>query len=213
LLDTLVGTLAPAVRDRLISETGGNPLALEELPATLGREQLATVLAAGRRLGVAPEALKPPERAGLVQVTDSQLRFCHPLVRSAIYQAATFTARQAAHRALVQTLSGEQQADRRAWHLAPPPDWAATRRWPGCWRPRPAALERAAALTPDAAPQARRLVAAAGYLWEAGHAERAQALLDRAQPLPADLAVGPGWFGSAARSSWPVASRRPPARC
>jgi hypothetical protein len=41
LLDTLVGTLAPAVRDRLIGETGGNPLALEELPATLSREQLA----------------------------------------------------------------------------------------------------------------------------------------------------------------------------
>jgi hypothetical protein len=47
-----------------------------------------------------------------------QLVFRHPLARSAIYQGATFTARQAAHQALVQTLTGQQQADRRAWHLA-----------------------------------------------------------------------------------------------
>jgi hypothetical protein len=35
------GQLAPEVRDRLISGTGGNPLALLELPATLTVEQLA----------------------------------------------------------------------------------------------------------------------------------------------------------------------------
>jgi hypothetical protein len=80
----------------------------------------------------APEALEPAERAGLVQVMGSQLVFRHPLVRSAIYQGATFTARQAAHQSLVQTLTGQQQADRRAWHLA-----AATigpdERWPRRW--------------------------------------------------------------------------------
>jgi hypothetical protein len=36
-----------------------------------------------------------------------QLVFRHPLARSAIYQGATFTARQAAHQALVQTLTGQ----------------------------------------------------------------------------------------------------------
>jgi DNA-binding CsgD family transcriptional regulator len=35
------GTLAPQVRDRMIAEAGGNPLALQELPATLTNQQLA----------------------------------------------------------------------------------------------------------------------------------------------------------------------------
>jgi AAA ATPase-like protein len=41
LLAARAGVLAPEVRDRLIRETGGNPLALEELPASLTGEQLA----------------------------------------------------------------------------------------------------------------------------------------------------------------------------
>jgi hypothetical protein len=41
LLEAQAGQLASEVRDRLISETGGNPLALLELPATLTVEQLA----------------------------------------------------------------------------------------------------------------------------------------------------------------------------
>jgi DNA-binding CsgD family transcriptional regulator len=41
LLAARVGPLDPAVRERLISETGGNPLALLELPAALTSQQLA----------------------------------------------------------------------------------------------------------------------------------------------------------------------------
>jgi DNA-binding CsgD family transcriptional regulator len=167
LLAAQAGTLAPGVRDRLLGEAGGNPLALLELPRTLTSQQLAgsdplperlplsarlaqvflqrvrrlpqatqtlllvaaaedtgelaTILAAGGVLAVDKEALEPAEQVGLVQVVDSTLAFRHPLVRSAIYQAATFTARQAAHRALIAVLQGGQQAERRAWHLAAPP--------------------------------------------------------------------------------------------
>lgn len=85
------------------------------------------------------------------------------MVRSAIYQGATFTARQAAHQSLVPTLTGQQQADRRAWHLAAatigPDEEVATalelsgeraRRRGG---PAAAALERAAGLTPQPEPR------------------------------------------------------------
>jgi hypothetical protein len=41
LLAAQVGTLAPQVRDRLLAEAGGNPLALLELPAGLSSQQLA----------------------------------------------------------------------------------------------------------------------------------------------------------------------------
>jgi predicted ATPase len=41
LLQARVGRLAPAVRERLIAETKGNPLALLELPVTLSSEQLS----------------------------------------------------------------------------------------------------------------------------------------------------------------------------
>jgi DNA-binding CsgD family transcriptional regulator len=246
LLEAQAGRLAPQVRDRLIQETGGNPLALEELPATLTDEQLAgrqplperipltsrlqqaflqrvrrlpaatqtlllvaaaedtgelaTVLTAGRALAIDPEALEPAEQAGLVCVVDAQLRFRHPLVRSAVYDGATFTARQATHQALIQALAGERQTDRRAWHLAAatvgPDEQVASAlelsgdraRRRGGPAAAAAALERAAALTPEVEARARRLVAAAEYLWEAGHAERTQALLDQAEPLTADPA-------------------------
>jgi DNA-binding CsgD family transcriptional regulator len=248
LLDAQVGGLAPAVRERVIEDAAGNPLALLELPASLSGEQLAgltplparlplttrleqvflerfrglpeatqtlllvaaaeatgelaTVLLAGQALGSSPAALEPAERAGLVQVLGQELWwFRHPLVRSAIYQAATFTARQAAHRALIQVLRGQQQADRRAWHLAaatlgPDEEVAAAleasaeraqRR--GGPAAAAAALERAATLTPEPGGGARRLVAAAACLWEAGQGGRAQTLLDQAEPTVADPAV------------------------
>jgi AAA ATPase-like protein len=238
LLEAEVGPLAPQLRERLLRETGGNPLALLELPASLtsqqlaGREplpqrlplsarlqqeflqrvgrlpaatrtlllvaaaedtgELATVLAAGGRMGIDEAALEPAEQVGLVSVTDSVLVFRHPLVRSAIYQDATLFARRAAHRALIAVLTEEQHQDRRAWHLAAAtlgPDGqvaAALAASAGRARrrggPAAAVLERAAALTPDAALRARRLVAAASNSWEAGHSQRAQRLLEQIEP-------------------------------
>ena len=241
------GILAPQVRERLLAEAGGNPLALLELPATLSSEQLAgrvllpqrlplstrlqqvflervrglpeasqrllvvaaaedtgelaTILAAASGLGVDKEALEPAEQAGLVHVSGSQLGFRHPLVRSAIYQHATVFGRQAAHRALVEVLQGAQQADRRAWHLAAAtlgPDEPVARmleasadraRRRGGPAAAAAALGRAADLTVEEAARARRLVAAAESLWEAGHPTQARALLDQVDPAVADASV------------------------
>jgi DNA-binding CsgD family transcriptional regulator len=247
LLAARAGEVARDVGDWLIDQTGGHPLALVELPATLTVEQLtghaplperpalgsrvqraflpavrrlppatqrlllvaaaedtgelATILAAGHALDYGQEALEPAERAGLVEVTGQELRFRHPLVRSAIYQGATFTARQAAHRAMITVLASGLQADRRAWHLAAAavgPDEqvaaaleasAAHARRRGGPAAAAAALERAAALTPEPSPRGRRLVAAAEQLWQAGHGQRARMLLDQVQPAPADLGL------------------------
>src|SRR5919197_5870104 len=72
---------------------------------------------AARRLGVADAVLEPAESAGLLEV-GARLRFRHPLVRSAVYRAASAEARREVHRALADVIEGEADADRRAWHLA-----------------------------------------------------------------------------------------------
>jgi predicted ATPase len=74
----------------------------------------ATVLGAAAVLGVPVDALDAGEQAGLLRVRASRLEFRHPLIRSAVYQAAPFSRRQAAHRALASVLAGDADADRRA---------------------------------------------------------------------------------------------------
>ncbi|NUP53472.1 MAG: AAA family ATPase, partial [Catenulispora sp.] len=61
-------------------------------------------------------ALRPAEGAGLVRVEGGHAHWRHPLVRSAVYQAASFSERRQAHLALAAALTDEP--DRRAWHLA-----------------------------------------------------------------------------------------------
>jgi DNA-binding CsgD family transcriptional regulator len=156
------------------------------------------VLRAGARLGVEAGALDQAESAGLVRTGDGRLAFRHPLVRSATYQTASLSARQAAHRALAEVLTGEDAADQRAWHLATatvgPDDDAADGLEKSADRARrrgghaaaAAALERAATLTGDDRERGRRLAAAAAAAWLAGQADRAAALLDRAEPLASE---------------------------
>ena len=99
------------------------------------------------RFGVTSAALAPAESAGLLEV-DARVRFRHPLVRSAIYRAATPRQRQEVHRALAEATDVQVDPDRRAWHLAeaasgPDEDTATdssarrvVRRHVGDWRPR-----------------------------------------------------------------------------
>ena len=242
LIDRQAGAaLSSEIRDRLIVETGGNPLALLELSSTLSEAQLsgaealvaplpvtarveraflarvdrlspasqtlllvaaaddtgelATVLRAAAQLGAAADALDAAEAAGLVHVRGTRLELRHPLVRSAVYQAAPLSKRQAAHRALASVLDSEVDADRRAWHRAaasvePDPsvgeelEQAAQRaRRRSGFAAASLAFERAASLTADEQDRARRLTAAAESAWLAGRVERTLMLLQAARPL------------------------------
>ncbi len=53
-------------------------------------------------------ALEPAEEAGLVRIHAGSVAFRHPLVRSAVYHAASADERRAAHRTLADALTGEE---------------------------------------------------------------------------------------------------------
>ena len=155
---------------------------------------LAPVFRAAVAHGIDPAALDAAEAAGLVSVRGPALELRHPLVRSAISQTSTSSERRAAHLALADALTAPHESDRRAWHRAAAAlgpdatladdlertaDVALQRGGHGAAA---SALERAAALTPDRAIAAQRLLAAAGAAWHAGQPSRATALLDQARP-------------------------------
>jgi DNA-binding CsgD family transcriptional regulator len=168
-------------------------------------ESSALIARAGAVLGLNADALEAPEHAGLVSVSETRLEFRHPLVRSAVYGAATSGERRAAHRALATALADdEEQADRRAWHLAssalePDEDvvqaleQAAERaEQRAAYMAAARALERAADLSSDEAARGRRLTGAARCASTAGADEHAVGLARRALLLvdePAHLAA------------------------
>ena len=130
----------------------------------------------------------PAEAAGLV-VFWPEVRFFHPLVRSAVYHAATAVQRRQAHRALAAACDPELDAVPRAWHLAAAAagpdegvaaeleaaaDQAGSR---GGYAAAAALLERAALLTPDQERRAERRLSAAQAHLLAGTVDRADALL------------------------------------
>ena len=152
----------------------------------------AVIFGAARALGSGTLELEVAATAGLVRMVEGRIRFRHPLVRSAVYRGATFTQRQAIHRALAAALAGEEHADRRAWHRAaaavePDPEVAdelersaeRARRRSG-YAAAARALERSAELTPAETLRSRRLADAADAAWLAGQPDRALGLLDRA---------------------------------
>src|SRR6185312_8929841 len=142
-----------------------------------------------RRLGIDAAALDPAESAGLIDV-DARVRFRHPLVRSALYRAATSQERRQAHRALAEATDTQIDPDRRAWHLAAAtagPDEAVAAELEraasraqarGGLAAAGAFHERAVALTSDQALRAQRALAAAQTKYEAGALEDALALVD-----------------------------------
>jgi DNA-binding CsgD family transcriptional regulator len=230
--------VSPEAGAQLLASTGGNPLALTELPRVLSAEQLtgkaalpgrlpvtstmervfldrarrlspaaqqllllvaaddsarvATVSAAAARLGVDAGALGEVEGSGLLRVRDRELELRHPLVRSAVYSAATSIERRAAHAALAEVLTLDEDADRRAWHRAASVDEpdedvvadleaAASRaEQRGGYEAASAAWERAAELSADPAQHAERLYRAARGAWLSGHPARARSLADTA---------------------------------
>jgi DNA-binding CsgD family transcriptional regulator len=238
LLDTCAPTLSRDVRERLLTEAAGNPLALVELPSVVWADRLPVgsplpitarleeafatqqsqlptatrslllVIAAddggaiGEVLDAAAilegepmtiDALAPAVEAGLVRISGSGLRLRHPLVRSAVYQAATLARRQAAHAALADVLV--DHPDRRAWHraaaslradeeVAAELDEAAARaERRGALGVAVAAYERAADLSESSWRRGRRLVRAAEAAFELGRHESGLSLLRAAEPL------------------------------
>jgi DNA-binding CsgD family transcriptional regulator len=245
LLDTQAPGLGPLLRERVLEEAAGNPLALVELPTALRHEHLGEggllpsrlpltarlerafamqeselpattrsllVVAAaddGGTLGevlqatahlegaeLTVDAVAPAVAARLIEIDGTRLRFRHPLVRSAIYQAATMPQRQAAHTALAQVLA--RQPDRSVWHraaatlgpderVAAELDEAASRAGRrGAAAVAIAAHERAAELSESPACRGSRLLRAAEMAFELGRPQLGVRFLSSAEPL--DLA-------------------------
>ncbi|MGZ4248040.1 MAG: helix-turn-helix transcriptional regulator [Solirubrobacteraceae bacterium] len=244
LLDaTIPGALDARVRDRILGEAGGNPLALLELPRAgkpislaggfglPGERPLTSRIEQGfvrqldsfsadtrrllllaaaepmgdvtllwraaERLGIPPDAAAPAQAAGLVEI-GARVRFRHPLVRSAAYQAALAPERHEVHRALADATDARLDPDRRAWHRARAvdrPDEAvadelersagrAQRR--GGLSAAAAFLQRAAELTPDPAVRVERSLAAARAKLDVADSASASELLAAAELGPVD---------------------------
>ncbi|RZS60355.1 AAA family ATPase [Xylanimonas ulmi] len=151
---------------------------------------LALVLAAGQALGLSAERpVDAAEAAGLVQA-GPQIRFRHPLVKSAVYGAAHGAARRQVHRALSAAADRLGLVELEAWHAAKATlgvdaavadrlervaDIAGRR---GGFSSRAGVLAQSSALTPPGPLRFARLVSAAEAALAAGVAQLATTYLD-----------------------------------
>jgi DNA-binding CsgD family transcriptional regulator len=237
------GRLDERVRQRIIDEARGNPLALLELPRGVSSASLAGGFAvadslplvsrveasfrrrvdqlpeetqrllllgaaeptgdpmllwqAAAEIGLPIEAAAPAEAADLIAV-GTRVTFRHPLLRSAIYGAASPDRRRTAHQALAKAIDAERDPDRRAWHrahaaLAPDEEVAlelelsadrAQAR--GGIAAAAAFMQRAVALTVEPVLRAERALAAAQASLDAGAFDAALGVLDSAEAGPLD---------------------------
>ncbi len=140
----------------------------------------------------AAAALARAEKAGVIELTDGQVRFSHPLLASAVYATAREEERRRTHARLAEAVEDLEQ---RARHVAPAardPDEdvaalldaaAASARARGAPDAAAELLERAAALSTTRARRRERATRAAEHLFHAGARGRAREL---AEDVPAD---------------------------
>jgi DNA-binding CsgD family transcriptional regulator len=157
----------------------------------------ALLIRAAELVGLGVKAAAPAEAAGLIELA-AQVRFHHPLVRSAIYRAAPLVDRQTVHGALADATDAQTDPDRRTWHraqaasradedLAAELERSADRAQArGGLAAAAAFLERAAELTPDRSRRARRALAAAHIKHLAGSSQAALRLVESAASAPMD---------------------------
>ena len=158
-------------------------------------ESLAEALQAGEALAdgsLDASMLQPAADVAIIELDERTLRFRHPLMRSAVIQAAPVDRRRRVHEALADVLSDEP--DRRVWHraalitghhesIAVELEEAATRaRRRGAAGVAVLALRRAADLG-DPGRRLPRLLAAASLAFELGQVEVVGKLLDEAERL------------------------------
>ncbi|MFW2514359.1 ATP-binding protein [Demequina sp. SO4-13] len=247
LAEAVHAPLDERVRDRIVAEARGNPLALLELPrsaqlaglaggfglpdalsvpqhvedsfrrrsgALPADTQLLLLVAAAdptgdpallwdaaAQLGISPEVAAPAEAAGLLEI-DLRVRFLHPLVRSAVYQAATPSDHRRVHGALASVTDPQLDPDRYAWHrsqsvfgvdeeAAAGLESSAGRAYArGGVAAAAAFLQRAAELSPEPAARARRSLESAHAKHESGATESALELLRSAAAGPLDALQG-----------------------
>ena len=152
----------------------------------------AVLWRAAERLGIPESAAHIVESENLL-VLGPRVVVRHPLVRSAVYRAATPNERREMHRALAEATDPELDPDRRAWHRAhasPKPDEdvaaeleasAARAQARGGFAAAAAFLERATELTPDQARRSRRALAAAQATLQAGALDDSLRLVSTAE--------------------------------
>jgi DNA-binding CsgD family transcriptional regulator len=245
--------LAPAIRERVLAEAAGNPLAVVELARVMPRadaagERLAPApptlttrlerafaaeldeLPSGARLlmlaaaldGRAPLSelldaatavnrglvgvgdLDPAVEARLVEVEGNRVAFRHPLIGSAVRQAALPGLVLALYAALAEAVA---DPERRLWNRASAAigfdegiaaeleEHATLALRRGAVAVSAAAYERAAALTPDPIRQGRCLVAAADVAYDLGQNQAVRRLIRQAEAIE----LGPL---EAARTAW-----------
>src|SRR4051794_1845823 len=152
---------------------------------------------AAGELGIGFDAAGAAAADGLFEI-GTRATFRHPVVRSAIYRAASQNDRMSAHLALAEATDPEIDPDRRAWHRAqaaagPDPHVAAElersadrARGRGGVAAAAAFLERAAELTPEPHRRGARALAAAEAKIDAGAPDSADQLLAAAAGSPLD---------------------------
>ena len=172
-----------------------------------GRASIEELLSAASCVAgheVALSALDGAAERGLAQTHGTEVRFAHPLIRSAVESAATPAQRLAMYAALAEVV---HDPERRLWHRAASAvghddevasaleAQAQIARRRGAVMVAAAALERAAMLTADPRRKGERLVRAAELVYDLGPVDVVSRLLTEAESLE----VGPL---DAARAAW-----------